>query len=334
MAKLSFVLPFTFREKITDEFPWRKSVNSGAALRLTVLLYSFVRKFAQDDLSAFLIVCPTDQCDRLEALLRPVTRDARYQVTPEDMWIEPILPASPLDTPIGGWYIQQLIKMAASSHVTTPFYVTLDSDIVCTRGFDAHDLLCSASQPEKHLVAVETTQDYARLYNESFADHERTTKNRRYGQSASLLRYERPWEYKDRFYGETPCIINAAKMAELLKYLESSSGSSWHNLLASNPGWTEYALYFQYLEMTNALEATSCLGTCNSVLDLERSVWQHASCYRTDRLYDKDHFLPPDPSMQRGPFIAIQSWLPRNGWLPPKYASIVDFYRDLLSWIY
>ncbi len=40
-----------------------------------------------------------------------------------------------------GWYKQQLIKLAAADLVTTPFYVTLDSDVISTRQASIDDFV-------------------------------------------------------------------------------------------------------------------------------------------------------------------------------------------------
>lgn len=334
MAQISFVLPFTCSESVTEDLPWRKSVNNGAITRLKVLLYSFIVNFVNEELGEFLIVCPRKQCASVETVLRSITLDARYQVIPEDTWLEPPRSMPLSEKPLAGWYIQQLVKMAAAAYVSTPFYVTLDSDVVCLREFGTKDVVAPyPGKAGKHLVGVETERDYLQLYHECYAEREVKTKSRRYLCSAKLLRYIRPDEYSGVFYGETPCAINTSKMNELLQYLEYVLQQSWQNGLSVSQGWTEYSLYFQYLEMTDALFETCCLGSCNSVLDLKHSVWHHASWYRAKRIYDRDHFFPAEQSGEQGPFIAIQSWLPPSEWLPSRYQSRREFYRDLLGWI-
>ena len=333
MEKLTFVLPFTAKEMLTKDLLWRACVNKGALLRLAVLLHLFVRTFEQQELNVFLILCPANQCRYIEVLLRRITSDMRYQVIAEETWLLPLLSITGDELGIPGWYKQQILKMAASLHVSTSYYVSLDSDIICTRVFGASDLLRSDGYESKHLVSLELELDYLRIYHKPHAAREMIIKRRRYSCSADLLEHERAPKYRDQFYGETPCVINASKMLELLGYLESRSWRPWHDLLASIRGWTEYSLYFQYLEMTDALEKTCSFGNCNAVLDLERSVWQHADWYQSARSYDRDHFTSGCSSTNRGPFTAIQSWLSPCMWLPSTHSSIAHFYRDLVSWI-
>ena len=40
-----------------------------------------------------------------------------------------------------GWYRQQLLKLGAATHVGSPFYMTLDSDVIFTNEFRPDDLI-------------------------------------------------------------------------------------------------------------------------------------------------------------------------------------------------
>jgi hypothetical protein len=43
--------------------------------------------------------------------------------------------------PIHGWFVQQLVKLAVGERVETPFYVTLDADVLCVRETRYDDLV-------------------------------------------------------------------------------------------------------------------------------------------------------------------------------------------------
>ena len=81
--------------------------------------------------------------------------------------------------------------------------------------------------------------------------------------------------------------------------------------------------------MTGELESVCLLAGCNSVLDLERSVWQETRRYRGPRLYDEAHFQGQVGAVAEGPFIAVQSWLPAPSWLPARFKNIQEFYREI-----
>ena len=58
-------------------------------------------------------------------------------------------------------------------------------------------------------------------------------------------------------------------------------------------------------------------------------VWQDTEKYLAPRAYDRAHFFGDDA----GYFVAIQSWIPKAGWLPQRYASKTAFYRDMEDWL-
>lgn len=161
--------------------------------------------------------------------------------------------------------------------------------------------------------------------------------------SARLLGYARPTALAGRCYGETPVLLHTESVRALCSHLDSRGPAGWAALLAATPGWTEYGLYFQHLEMTGALERDHALAGANRVLNLARSVWHASAKYRVLRRYDRAHFhLDPahiDLSASgEGPFVAIQSWVKPQNWLgsvdlPPGVPpSISAFYRALAAW--
>ena len=104
-------------------------------------------------------------------------------------------------------------------------------------------------------------------------------------------------------------------------------------MLANTRGWTEYTLYFQFLESRGLLDVLHARRGCNAVLDLERSVCQISQHYRDRRTYDRQHFTECDRSSDCGPFVAIQSWLPIEGWLPEWASTLDEFYDQMDSWL-
>ncbi len=103
-------------------------------------------------------------------------------------------------------------------------------------------------------------------------------------------------------------------------------------MLAECPGWTEYSLYFQFLEMTGSFEEIHTCGESNAVLSLDKSVWQPTACYKSQRFYDRLHFAN-SPLVREGPFVAIQSWIPAEEWLPVRFCGLPDFYGHLERWL-
>jgi hypothetical protein len=328
--QLSFVLPLTFHETGLPTGSWRQSPDEGATIRTRLLLQSFVKYFNQNDLLEFFIVCPGRDISCASALLSSITRNPRYKVLAEPDVCPDIKEAIDSKTgKVDGWRAQQLIKLAMAAHVSSEFYVTLDSDILCVRPSSYSAL----SRDGKAITNIETIGDYHRLYEKSFAERECRIKASRYKLSAEVIGYRRPRASIDRFYGETPVVLCAKSVRGLVNYLEARFQRRWSLTLAQTAGWTEYNLYFQFLEMTGQLENVCLFGGCNSVLDLERSVWQASVNYRRHRSYDADHFIGDSFDYKSGLFVAVQSWLPVSAWLPTRCETLNDFYMEVQEWL-
>jgi Family of unknown function (DUF6492) len=331
--QLSFVLPVSLKESglIPGSYlSWRRDlVDAGTATRTWFLLKSFLKHFAQDDLLDFFIVCPRADMDGLSTVLASITRDARFQIVPElDVCPDIAKAVHPHTSQIDGWYAQQLLKLAISAQVRSEYYVTLDNDILCVKPFCYSTLVRGG----RALTNVETPSDYEALYWAEFAAREVRTKSSRYGVAARILGYSRPSHLSARFYGETPVVVRTESVRDLASYLSDRFERPWTDALARLRRWTEYALYFQFLEMTQQLDSVCRLSGCNAVLDLPKSVWHASPRYRFPRPYDAGHFTDGVPGNGGGPFVAIQSWLSVASWLPPRCRILADFYNEVEKW--
>jgi hypothetical protein len=219
-----------------------------------------------------------------------------------------------------------LIKLRVASHFSSTHYVTLDSDILCLKPFSYASVVANG----RSLTNLEHPSDYERIYVTRDCQHELTTKRTRYQGAAALLGYRRP-DTLQHFYGETPVVLHTQSVRELSEFLNQRFGQSWIDGLAGQKTWTEYSLYFQFLEMTGRLEELCALTDCNAVLDLEKSVWLPSEGYRSARHYDAAHFN--HDLRKRGFFVAIQSWLPSTLWLPARCGSVSAFYEEVETWL-
>ncbi|WP_371766078.1 DUF6492 family protein [Massilia sp.] len=325
-AKLSFVLPFTLREDFCDAASWRKEVNEDATARFLLLLRSFIYLFAQNDLCEFIVICPAAQCTTVRNLILTTTNDPRYIVIAEEEFapaLDTVLKANAEDR--GGWYAQQVVKLAAHRIVSTRHYFVLDSDLVCIRPCSYATFVID----RRPLLNVESAVDYARLYRSSFATAEMGIKTARRQKSMRILGVNVEFADPIRFYGETPVILSAPHVMSMLGEVERVHDKGWVAVLASEYGWTEYGLYFGYLDALRLTERIYHLGNCNTILSLEKSIWQETRKYQSVRRYDCSHFFDEDD----GFFVAIQSWIPKNEWLPNRYDSKLQFYRDIEKWL-
>lgn len=331
MNRLSFVLPVTLQESGAGVKTWRKNPDDGSKLRISLLLRSFVTMFEQDGLEYFFLICPEKDIPEISRLLGSITTDPRYCIISEMDICPEIRKMKNMETgQIEGWYAQQLIKLAIAERIATEFYVTLDSDIFCLRPFSVRDLFFR----KKALLNIERKRDYKRTYNKAFAKKELHIKNKRYNNSGLIIGYRRPLIKKHLFYGETPVIMHSKSVRELAVHITARFDSPWRTVLAETRTWTEYTLYFQFLEMTKKLDTIYWKTGCNALLHLEKSVWHASDCYKLRRTYDKAHFMGTLHKEKHGFFIAVQSWLDTSSWLPPHYTSLNDFYAEVEMWLF
>jgi Family of unknown function (DUF6492) len=327
--QLSFVLPVAVGKGTSPvdskEIYWRQSFDRWVETRLRILLMSFLKHFKQDDLLEFIIVCPACEQSAVSAVVNTLTSDTRYRILSED---EVLLDAKAVVN-IPGWFKQQIIKLAVSRLVECDYYVTLDSDIVCVKPTAYRDLIVDG----RALTNVETPSDYERIYTDQFALKETQRKVARYRAAAKVIGYRRPAFLEYRFFGETPVILHTASVIALTEYLGDRYHRPWIQTLAASRTWTEYGLYFQFLEMTQRLDSICVLGDCNCALDLENSVWHESQNYRNARVYDAAFFRALRCAPDKGFFVALQSWLPPQAWLPTGCQSPGDFYGEVENWL-
>lgn len=324
--KLSFVVPFTLEESIGDVSRWRQEVNNDSERRFRLLVSSFLMMFEQTDLCEFLIVCPAKHVDAIRSLVASVTTDDRYVVLTESVVAPKIGAVLRADVDgMGGWYAQQVIKLAAHEVVKTKYYVVLDSDIVCIRpcGYDSFVIgeLC--------LLNIETSADYSRLYHADFIQQEKKFKRDRFASSSRVVNQRFVEGGMDRFYGETPVVLSTEHVRLLIQTLERQHDAGWIDLLTKFQRWTEYGLYFGFLDSQNIRDQIYKEADCNAILSLEKSVWHESHHYLLPREYDQAHFF----GAESGYFVAIQSWIPEANWLPARYACKAEFYRDMEKWV-
>lgn len=319
---LSCILPVALHEPGIDQKTWRRSPDDGVYLRTRLMLLSFLRMFRQDDLEQFFLVCPERDVAAVTALLQSLSDDTRYQVIPEHIFCPGIqLLKNKKTGAIPGWYAQQLIKLAAAEHIRSDYYITFDSDIICTRPSSYVDLVPRG----RALLNIETPDDYHRIYTAAAAAKAVKIRKRRFKGCRKLLGGRRPRVYAKHYYGETPVILHADSVRAMCHHISTLAKKPWQAALADDLHWTEYCLYFQYLEMHNAIDAVYERSHCNAVLNWESSIWHITERYRQPRDYTNWPWL--DAQHNRGYFTAVQSRLNTAEWLPATTPTQEVFYQ-------
>jgi hypothetical protein len=203
--------------------------------------------------------------------------------------------------PNKGWYRQQLIKLAAFEHVRTPFYLTLDSDVIFVRPFTADDLVVDG----RGWVNIERRPDFDRLWVPAIADEAVDLHRRRHGWSSRVLRLpERTGEY---FYGETPVVLSMAIARAFSEYITTHIAPDWQAYLLRERPWTEYNLYFSFAEWAGLFDHHHRMGHADSVLRLSDSLWLESHDYKDGRSLDT--WQPDGPLERGGVAVVVQSYL-------------------------
>jgi len=293
------------------------------------MLRSFFKGFDVEGLETFVVVCPDKECAAIRQIVEEAVRDNRITVVDESSFFRRCGLDGTVLASLGGWQVQQIIKLCFARICKTESYLTIDSDIVLIRAAGLGDLFPNGG---KALAGVETAGDYQRLYKEDFSAAEVAAKTRYYQASQQILGYGRPASRAGIFFSETPVLLHKSSALEMLNHLERRHSEGFVSVLSKHQDWTEYSLYFQYLEMSGQLDKSYNSGDCNAVLSLDKSVWQPSAFYNSPRIYDRDHFTS-SPLNRQGPFVAIQSWIPLDEWLSSNFGGLADFYRYLESWL-
>jgi hypothetical protein len=194
----------------------------------------------------------------------------------------------------GGWYLQQIIKIAAAKMVSSPFYILLDSDVIVTRKVSAADLFIEGK-------AICTREKDPETHNDWY---EATSKEFGFPDSG--------WRY-----GVTPFLFSKEAVGSLIAFLDQQRkhdwrdfpagilarlNDSWRSYLMRKRMWTEVSLYFQFLESRGRLEhyhAPQANGLISS-----RSIWTE------DHLGWLDDPAWHESLPHGGPFLVVQSRLP------------------------
>lgn len=298
--RLSFVLTLALSNTGRDDLDLQ---------RVRLLLASLQRYLDADTLEKLIVVSPAKDLQPIRETASASLSPLRIELLDEDD-ICPEFKTEP-DTlnswprPNTGWFRQQLIKLAIHDRVTTPFYMTLDSDVLFVRDFGFGSLFANG----KAALNVQTAEDFGRLYNARKAQHEVKVREARYREAEQVLRLQRPERYAHRWYGETPVLLNRRIVADLARHVSETWQMPWRRALLEKLPWTEYALYFLFAESRGLIETCYRPGTADTLLRLSQSLWLPADDYATRRGlsdWDADEIFEVETE---GVAVVVQSYL-------------------------
>ncbi len=265
--------------------------------RAEILRASLAKYFPE--LGTLWVVVPDAQVSKIEEkLARQSVKTANLRVVPETT----IVPEFALTPTLGGWYRQQLIKLAIAEHVTSPAYLTLDADVICTRPFSVADLA-----PAKVPYFVIQENSHPDWYRQSAATlgMKSIRKGILHNVTPAVLVRDAVFEIRD-YFERRPLSLTLRGLRQAVVLARASLGKKpelarWRLMLAAGFPWTEYALYYTFLEATGHIGRYHVEAE-QPIYDIERSCWQK----------DKRNFSEWDPEAcfeGEGPpwFVIVQS---------------------------
>ena len=191
------------------------------------------------------VVTPDANVDRVAARLAGATGLtvlADTEVIPEIAGFE-ALP--------DGWFVQQLVKLAVAERIDSAFYLTLDADVICVRAFEVADLVVDGRGISNRRTGPRFEPEW-------------------YGWAARVL--EMP--ESNYVHGVTPAVLSVEAVLGLQRHLGSLfDRGSWRRYLLESVPWTEYVLYFTWLEATGRYDRYHFAGEHGADTIYGNSLW-------------------------------------------------------------
>lgn len=271
MSSISAVMPLAISDR---------DRNNGCGL--IDILFLSLNKFAQPELfDCFYIIVPPNEVNIIER------HAAQYDFINISVINErDLLPALADYSGVGGWIVQQVLKLAVSSIVKTPYYLTFDSDVFCTHPLTEESLLPGG----KGLMQFEAKTVHIEWW------------------LSSAYQLGMKTDVSGDGMMVTPAVLATEVSAALIKELSADkywlekllsprmpkSLSKFHPKFKKRHLWTEYTLYYLYLEKYGLIdkyhvgipEGTGIEYTLLSehtvwwVAELEE--WDPAACFADD----------------------------------------------------
>ena len=211
------------------------------------ILDASLKKFMKD-LGKLFIIVP----DKEVELFRSKIKDKDYKIIPETT----LVPEFRLFKHYPSWNKQQLIKFAVAEIVETDFYLTLDADIICVRPMSFSDLVKEGRSYCYKLKLEQSADRFKQWYRDA--------------KKVLMI------EHAEYHHDVTPAVLSKEGMLMLHKHLAGTSRNSrirlskgdlkywginalarfipgisfaeWRLYLLRSRQWTEYSLYYAFLE--------------------------------------------------------------------------------------
>jgi hypothetical protein len=277
--------------------------------RFKILLAS-LEMFASKLLRKCWVIVPDEEWIKIKSQIQ----NDKYEVIPETSLISEFkfFPKTL------GWVKQQLIKLAIAERIQSSFYLTLDADLICVKNITYSDLINQGkavcyihdnnlfpqwNKKSGEVLKVKPSKFYYNV-TPTVLSKEAVVKLQVYLNRlhSSELNQSLQWIGFLKLFLKKILLLKSSSLSlEIIPnfLLKRFSPPGWKTYLLKNLAWTEYSLYYTFLERFNLFETHHVLKK-SCIYSLQNSVWlpeQYSSwCPENCFLGDRDFF-----------FIVIQS---------------------------
>lgn len=210
-----------------------------------------------DSFHEWLLVAPADQVDRLAAFLEdvlellPCVLPSKIRIVADEVCAPELQPEKltqigaryNMNNPLSGWYKQQLIKLACSFTVQTPFYLLTDADTFFLSDMSAFDLMdqraCTIESAVCDMEAKIQFRSRSELQGPVHGERQTGWIVR---SAAALQMPPTPVNSRNQGMGVTPQTLSTSVVKHMAYYLE-------HNVTGEGETWRTYLLDLMYHSM-------------------------------------------------------------------------------------
>jgi Family of unknown function (DUF6492) len=221
--------------------------------RCDILFQSLRQYMDQDLISEFLIIIPAEEEDEIRHHAENWNH-LPIKLIREDKYLEKFKEFSKWYE-VRPWHRQQIIKLFCAELVANEYFIVFDPDMFATRNFGYDDLIIDG----KALVQTEPKSDHIDWWESS----------------AKVLGL--PVLLDTPGLCVTPEILSKHACQELTRYISVTHQKTWYEVLLSmyTTNWTEYTLYWSYLEANDKLGIYHSFSSKPTALKVhsEQNIW-------------------------------------------------------------
>lgn len=234
------------------------------------------------DLGTCWVVTREQEFDELKSRFKD---EEHYQVIKETT----LIPELKLLRKPKGWYRQQLVKLAIATKIETEFYLTLDSDIICTKPVHFSDLI----RDGKAITNTSENDFFPKWHQWAERVLGLPRSKGLYGVTPALLHKESMIKFHEHLAQRINPTVKSLSQFLPEHSIWRSYLTSWKGYLLRSFPWTEYTLYYTFMEATGLFEQYHLPAGEQALYDSYNSVWykKHFSYWKPEKIFGGPAFF-------------------------------------------